>query len=144
MVGFFFFNDTATTEIYTLSLHDALPISNGRNRKRGTEFIIGRECRWALSSTSMEPIQRIHELRKLLDQANFDYYIEAEPTMGDSEYDRLIVELVSLEAAHPKQFDAASPTQRVGGQPSDGFKTVQHSVPMQSIDNTYTIDDLRL
>ena len=92
----------------------------------------------------MEPIQRIHELRKLLDQANFDYYIEAEPTMGDSEYDRLIVELVSLEAAYPKQFDAASPTQRVGGQPSDGFKTVQHSVPMQSIDNTYTIDDLRL
>ena len=92
---------------------------------------------------NMNPGKRIQELRVLLDQANFDYYVQAMPTMSDSEYDSLLSELGSLEKANPEFFDSNSPTQRVGGEPIDGFETVLHTVPMQSIDNTYTMDDLR-
>jgi DNA ligase (NAD+) len=91
----------------------------------------------------MEPVSRILELRKLLEQANYAYYVDAQPTIADSEYDSLLSELASLEESHPDQADSSSPTQRVGGQPIEGFKTVQHSVPMQSIDNTYTGSDLQ-
>ncbi len=87
--------------------------------------------------------ERIHELRTLLDQANYDYYVEAMPTMADSEYDTLLKELGSLEMEHPELHDPSSPTQRVGGEPVDGFQTVALAVPMQSIDNTYTLADLR-
>ncbi len=85
---------------------------------------------------------RIKDFRNLLEQANFDYYIEAMPTMTDSEYDKLLVELHALEQANPEFYDASSPTQRVGGEPISSFKSVNHVLPMQSIDNTYTIDDL--
>jgi DNA ligase (NAD+) len=85
---------------------------------------------------------RIHILRKLLEQANYDYYIQAMPTIADSEYDKLLAELLILELANPELFDASSPTQRVGGEPISGFESVMHIVPMQSIDNTYTIEDL--
>jgi DNA ligase (NAD+) len=86
---------------------------------------------------------RIQELRALLDQANFAYYVDAMPTMADSEYDALLHELISLEKEHPECFDENSPTQRVGGEPISGFETVQHVLPMQSISNTYTIGDLQ-
>lgn len=92
----------------------------------------------------MNAQSRIQELRNLLEQANFAYYVDAMPTMADSEYDALLVELVTLEAEHPDCFDKNSPTQRVGGEPISGFETVQHVLPMQSIDNTYTIGDLQL
>jgi DNA ligase (NAD+) len=91
----------------------------------------------------MDPVSRILELRTLLEQANYDYYVEAQPTMADSEYDELLAELASLEEVHPEHVSATSPTQRVGGEPIDGFTTVQHSVPMQSIANTYTTEDLQ-
>ena len=87
---------------------------------------------------------RILELRALLEQANFAYYVDAMPTMADSEYDGLLVELVFLEKKHPEFFDVNSPSQRVGGEPISGFETVQHVLPMQSIDNTYTLADLIL
>ena len=86
---------------------------------------------------------RIQELRALLERANFAYYVDAMPTMADSEYDALLLELVSLENEHPEYFDNNSPTQRVGGEPISGFETVKHVLPMQSIDNTYTIGDLQ-
>ncbi|HIB50706.1 MAG TPA: NAD-dependent DNA ligase LigA, partial [Phycisphaerales bacterium] len=86
---------------------------------------------------------RIKDMRNLLEQANFDYYIEAMPTMADSEYDNLLVELLNLELDNPEFFDSSSPTQRVGGEPISSFKSVNHVLPMQSIDNTYTIDDLQ-
>ena len=91
----------------------------------------------------MSAIDRVHELRKLLNQANFDYYVEAKPTLSDSEYDRLLSELSALEGEHPELADSSSPTQRVGGKPIDAFNAVQHALPMQSIDNTYTFEDLR-
>ncbi|MCP3903766.1 MAG: NAD-dependent DNA ligase LigA [Planctomycetes bacterium] len=87
--------------------------------------------------------KRIVELRRLLADANRAYFVDAEPTMADSEYDALLRELISLEEAHPELDDPASPSRRVGGEPLEGFRTVRHSVPMQSIDNTYDADDLR-
>ena len=87
--------------------------------------------------------KRVAELRDLLERANVAYYVDAAPFMADSEYDRLLAELGELESAHPELADASSPTARVGGKPSEGFQTVAHRVPMQSVDNTYSIEDFR-
>ncbi len=89
------------------------------------------------------PKQRIDELRKLINDADRAYFVDAEPIMPDSSYDALMRELIGLEEAHPGLADPASPSQRVGGAPVEGFRTVRHAVPMQSIDNTYDLDDLR-
>ncbi len=88
-------------------------------------------------------MSRIDELRELLHRANRAYYVDAAPFMSDAEFDRLLAELAALEAAHPERFDPNSPTQRVGGEPSTGFVQVTHRVPMMSVDNTYSTDDLR-
>jgi DNA ligase (NAD+) len=87
--------------------------------------------------------KRVLELRELLERANYAYYVQAEPIMADSEFDALLGELAALEAERPDLADPDSPTQRVGGQPVEGFVTVAHTVPMLSIDNTYSIEDLR-
>ena len=86
---------------------------------------------------------RIVELRALLRRANRAYYALAKPIMSDHEYDRLLAELVDLEAKHPELDDSNSPTRRVGGVVTGGFRTVPHAVPMLSIDNTYSADDVR-
>ncbi|MDP7005228.1 MAG: NAD-dependent DNA ligase LigA [Phycisphaerales bacterium] len=91
----------------------------------------------------MEPAKRIRDLRSILNQANYAYYVDAQPTMADSEYDKLLSELQRLEQQNPNLVDSSSPTQRVGGEPVDGFETVNHKIPMQSIDNTYTLSDLK-
>ena len=87
--------------------------------------------------------KRIQHLRDLLDRANRAYWVDAQPIMPDSEYDALLEELIELEARHPDLADPNSPSQRVGGEPIAGFVTVRHNAPMLSIDNTYSIDDLR-
>jgi DNA ligase (NAD+) len=87
--------------------------------------------------------KRILELRELLDQANRAYYIDAQPIMSDRDYDGLMAELIALEAAHPELADPHSPSQRIGDEPIDSFRTVRHAAPMTSIDNTYSIEDLR-
>ncbi|MFM8641163.1 MAG: NAD-dependent DNA ligase LigA [Planctomycetota bacterium] len=86
---------------------------------------------------------RMAELRELLHRANRAYYVEAQPFMPDTEFDRLLAELGTLEARHPELADPNSPTQRVGGEASKGFTQVTHGVPMMSVDNTYSYDDLR-
>jgi DNA ligase (NAD+) len=86
---------------------------------------------------------RARELRRLIDQHNYKYYVEAKPEISDREFDKLLDELKQLEAAHPELVTPDSPTQRVGGQPIEGFKTVRHREPMLSIDNTYSADELR-
>ncbi len=86
--------------------------------------------------------QRIEELRREIERHNRLYYIEAKPEISDREYDRLYQELVELEAAHPELVTPDSPTQRVGGAPIPGFQSVEHTVPMLSIDNTYNQNDL--
>ena len=71
------------------------------------------------------------------------YYVETKPEISDTEFDTLLKELEALEAEYPTLRTPDSPTQRVGGEPLEGFETVQHAVPMLSIDNTYSPDELR-
>ncbi len=85
---------------------------------------------------------RISTLRALLDRANRAYYVDASPTMPDSEFDALLAELADLESRHPELADPTSPTVRVGGEPIEGFTTVRHARPMLSIDNTYSAEDV--
>ena len=84
---------------------------------------------------------RISELRDLLTRANTAYYTAAKPIMADAKFDQLLGELQDLESRHPDMDDPTSPTRRVGGDPIDGFETVAHSVPMLSIDNTYSREE---
>lgn len=86
---------------------------------------------------------RIEKLRDELNRHNHLYYIDARPEVSDQQYDRLMRELIELEAAHPEYAAADSPTQRVGGKPIDSFVTVEHVVPMRSIDNTYDEAEVR-
>jgi DNA ligase (NAD+) len=86
---------------------------------------------------------RILDLRRDLERHNRLYYIENTPAISDEEYDRLYRELADLEAKHPELFDPNSPTQRVGGAPLEGFANVAHEVPMLSIDNTYSPEEVR-
>ena len=86
--------------------------------------------------------KRIEELRREIRRHDDLYYVEARPEISDREYDELMAELKALEEAHPELVTADSPTQRVGGEPIDGFETVEHSTPMLSIDNTYNADEL--
>ena len=71
------------------------------------------------------------------------YYVHAEPLISDQDYDRLYRELLDLEASHPELRTSDSPSQRVGGEPLEGFDTVQHALPMMSLDNTYSQDEVR-
>jgi DNA ligase (NAD+) len=83
------------------------------------------------------------QLRSELNRHNYLYYVEARPEISDREYDRLMERLTALESQHPELITPDSPTQRVGGQPLEGFATVRHVVPMLSIDNTYSYDEVR-
>jgi DNA ligase (NAD+) len=87
--------------------------------------------------------RRAEELRRLIDHHNYLYYVEARPEISDLEFDRLLKELEDLEKDHPELITPDSPTQRVGGQPIDGFRTVTHRVPMLSIDKATSPDELR-
>src|SRR6266436_1244961 len=87
--------------------------------------------------------QRAEELRRLIDHHNNLYYVDAKPEISDREFDKLLDELKQIENDHPQLVTSDSPTQRVGGQPIDGFTTVVHRQPMLSIDNTYSSDELR-
>src|SRR4051794_22576162 len=71
------------------------------------------------------------------------YYVEAQPTISDQEYDRLYRELIDLEKEFPDLVTADSPSQRVGDKPQTGFASVQHLKPMMSLDNTYSQEELR-
>src|SRR5580704_12125951 len=83
------------------------------------------------------PHARIAHLRQQLEEHNRRYYDEAAPTVSDAEYDALFRELRDLEAAHPELITSDSPTQRVGGKATAGFKQVRHAVPMLSLDNLF-------
>ena len=87
--------------------------------------------------------KRAELLRAELERHNRLYYMEAKPEISDREFDRLMRELQDLEAAHPELATADSPTRRVGGEPLEGFQQVKHAVPMMSLDNTYSIEEMR-
>ncbi len=84
----------------------------------------------------------IATLRARIRRHDRKYYVEASPEITDREYDRLLDELRELEAKHPHLVTADSPTQRVGDEPVAALRPVRHRVPMLSIDNTYSADDL--
>lgn len=86
--------------------------------------------------------KRIAHLRDEINRHNRLYYVEAKPEISDRQFDALLKELEDLEAKHPELVTPDSPTQRVGGEPIGGFLTVEHAVPMLSIDNTYDQGEL--
>src|SRR5919112_1807041 len=86
---------------------------------------------------------RIEDLRELVRYHNRRYYVEDTPEIPDAEYDALYKELEALEAEHPELVTSDSPTQRVGGEPLEGFEQVRHAVPMLSLANARKLDDLR-
>ena len=90
-----------------------------------------------------DPATRAAELRALIRHHEELYYVENAPEISDAEFDRLMRELLDLEAAHPELADPHSPTQRVGGRPAEGFDKVRHAEPMLSLENAYSEDELR-
>lgn len=89
------------------------------------------------------PAQRIEQLRRELERHNYLYYVENRPEISDRQFDAMMRELIELEQAHPELQSPDSPSVRVGGSPIEGFRTVEHAVPMMSIDNTYNEAELR-
>src|SRR3982074_338000 len=88
------------------------------------------------------PAERADELRRLLREANYRYYVLDAPTLSDAEYDRLFRELQALEEAHAELRAPDSPTQRVGAQPSERFAKVQHPPPMMSLANAMADEEV--
>lgn len=94
-------------------------------------------------SATKDARARVDELRETIRRADRAYYAHAQPIMSDQQYDELLKELESLEAAHPELADPDSPTRRVAGEIIGGFPTAEHAVPMRSIENTYDEADVR-
>ena len=93
-----------------------------------------------MPSTIKEKIKQLRDTIRYHDQK---YYVENNPEITDYEYDQLLKELQHLEKLHPELITPDSPTQRVSGEPLTQFPTIEHRVPMLSIDNTYSDDELR-
>lgn len=92
---------------------------------------------------SKKSADEIEQLRDELRYHDRKYYVEAAPEISDTDYDRLIDRLKKLEAAHPDLVTPDSPTQRVGDQPVDDLVSITHRAPMLSIENSYSVDELR-
>lgn len=87
--------------------------------------------------------RRVRELRDLIEYHNYRYYVLDAPEISDAEYDALMRELIRLEQQYPQLVTPDSPTQRVGGAPLPEFGTVRHRTPMLSLDNAYSIEELK-
>jgi len=87
--------------------------------------------------------KNIEQLREEIKAYNYKYYVESNPTISDYEFDQLMKKLENLEKQFPDLITPDSPTQRVGGEPVEGFKSAEHKVPMLSLANTYNFDELR-
>ena len=87
--------------------------------------------------------QRIETLRHQIEQHNHQYYVLDAPKIPDAEYDRLMRELTKLESEHPELVTAESPTQRVGGAVEERFDSVRHELPMLSLGNVFSEQELR-
>ena len=88
--------------------------------------------------SKVSPDQRAAELRALLQQASYDYYVLDRPALSDAEYDRLFRELQAIEREHPELRTADSPTMRVGAEPASALAKHTHLVPMISLGNAFT------
>src|SRR5919107_6347916 len=95
-----------------------------------------------LVTEDLSTADRIEDLRELVRYHNRRYYVEDAPEITDAEYDALYKELEGLEGEHPELVTPDSPTQRVGGEPLEGFEQVHHAVPMLSLANARKLEDL--
>ena len=90
----------------------------------------------------MSPLERINELSQLLTEANYRYHVLDDPQMPDYEYDKLLRELEDLETAYPEHAREDSPTKRVGGKALSQFEEVTHPVPLMSLQDVFSMEEL--
>jgi DNA ligase (NAD+) len=95
-----------------------------------------------VSSRAASPTERAAELRRLIEQHNYSYYVLDDPQLSDDAYDVLVDELKSIEEAYPELVTPDSPTQRVGAPPAEGFRKVEHLSPMGSLEKVTTSEAL--
>ena len=88
-------------------------------------------------------MDRMNEIVELLNKWSYEYYVLDKPTVDDSEYDRLMQELIRIESSHPEWIRDDSPTRKVGGQAISKFKKVTHKVPMLSLGNVFNEEEIR-
>src|SRR5262249_43452840 len=103
-----------------------------------------RFCGDSAMPTKSDAIQtKIERLRETIRRHDRLYFVESQPEISDQKYDELMRELRGLEAEHPELVTPDSPSQRVGERPMEGFRQVRHRMPMLSVDNTYSPDEVR-
>ncbi|MBN2362990.1 NAD-dependent DNA ligase LigA [candidate division WOR-3 bacterium] len=90
-----------------------------------------------------DPFSEIESLKESIRKRDYEYYVMDKPTISDEEYDKLFQRLKILESENPHLRTTDSPTQRIGEKLSGKFKTIRHKIPMLSLDNTYTYDEIR-
>ena len=90
----------------------------------------------------MDEKQEILDLRRELEQANYEYYVLDNPSMSDYDFDHKLRRLEELEAKYPELITSDSPTQRVGGKVADGFAEVRHRVPLESLQDVFSVEEL--
>ncbi len=95
-----------------------------------------------MNSNFNQHFERIKELRALLNKANYSYYVLDSPEIEDAVYDQLYRELIEIENIHPSLITYDSPSQRLGGVPSKGFKNVEHNIPLLSLDNAFNLNEV--
>jgi DNA ligase (NAD+) len=103
--------------------------------KEGDKFV---------ESLTLEAKSRVRELRQLLQEASYAYYVLDSPIIEDAVYDRLYRELQQLEIQHPDLVSRDSPTQRVGEKPASQFTSVRHNVPLYSLENAFDVEELQI
>lgn len=91
----------------------------------------------------MDHFEELQALRRELEQANYEYYVQDAPTMSDYDYDHKLRRLEELEGEHPELITPDSPTQRVGGKALESFQQVIHQVPLESLQDVFDYDELR-
>ena len=96
-----------------------------------------------MNSNFNQHFERIKELRALLNKANYSYYVLDSPEIDDAVYDQLYRELIEIENIHPSLITDDSPSQRLGGIPSKGFKNVEHNIPLLSLDNAFNVNEVK-
>ena len=94
-------------------------------------------------TASAATIKKVESLRDQIRHHNYQYHVLDEPEVPDAEYDRLVRELQDLEKQYPELVTADSPTQRVGAEPVQTFGTIAHVLPMLSLDNAFSEDELK-
>ena len=95
-----------------------------------------------MAEVESDAAKRIQALRREIEEHDRRYYEEAAPTISDREYDRLYRKLIELEERYPQLASADSPTRRVGGTPLKAFAPITHRLPMLSLDNTYSEEEV--